>query len=85
MTMAVPVRILRANDMPRSCRDAAGVPKVLFQERAHARRAARLHRHGSPGLSAYPCGYCPGYHIGVKRTETKVDRIAAVERVEGLR
>jgi len=67
MTMAVPVRIIRPNDMPRSCRDESGAPKTLFPDRKSARRTARLYRHLTPGLRTFACDHCTGYHLARPR------------------
>lgn len=68
MTMAIPVRVLRPNDLPRQCRDASGSPKVLYVTRGDARRTVRLYRSRVPGLHAYGCDRCQGFHIGRPRT-----------------
>jgi len=67
MTMAVPVRPPRAIDLPRSCRDESGRPKVAYTTRDAARRVARDYRRVG-GLHAYLCAYGCGYHIGRHRT-----------------
>jgi len=64
VTMAIQVRPPRADEMPRQCRDAAGAAKVLYVTRGDARRTVRLYRDRVPGLHAYGCERCQGYHIG---------------------
>lgn len=61
--MAVPVRVPRAIDIPRSCRREDGTAKVVYGSRDVARRVVRDYRR-SGGLHSYWCDRCQGYHIG---------------------
>lgn len=63
MTMAIPVRVLRPDDLPRSCRTATGEHKALFATKAAAMRTVRQHRRVGV-QDAYWCDQHSGYHIG---------------------
>jgi hypothetical protein len=59
MTMAASAR--RSEPAPRSCANADGTPKRMYDSRAGARKAA----HGTRGgVKEYACPVCPFWHVG---------------------
>jgi hypothetical protein len=90
MTMAVAVRVIewKPGMLPRSCALGDGRPKVQYQHRRQARRAAAFVRRVEPDVQAYRCRYGEHYHVGHRQgwlaKVEKNQRIAALERAVGL-